>query len=77
MSELDNKLQALAEAQRDLYDYLGVTRREADDAGNFQQAKFYAHSTGLSDITVPFPEVLDYRKNKWRIADQRKRKCER
>jgi hypothetical protein len=69
MSELDEKLQALHKAQQDLYTYLGVTRREADDAGEFQRAKFYPHSTGLSDITVPYPEVLDYRKNKWRIAD--------
>ena len=71
MSELDEKLQALHTAQQDLYTYLGVTRREADDAGEFQRATFYPHSTGLSDIPVAFPEVLDYRKNKWRIADSR------
>jgi len=69
MTELDNKLRALTDAQRDLYQYLGVTRREADDAGDFHSAKFYAHSTGLSDIPAPFPEVLDYRGNKWRIID--------
>ncbi len=69
MSELDSKLQALEKAQRDLYDFLGITRREADDAGDFHRAKYYAHSTGLYDIPTAYPEVLDYRKNEWRIAD--------
>lgn len=69
MSELDNKLRQFQQAQRELYEYLGIVRHEGDNSQERLRAKRYSHSGGLIDIPSPYPEVLDYRTKQWRIAD--------
>lgn len=69
-SELDDKLRRFQQAQRELYDYLGVVRREGGRGAEPLRAKHYNHSGGLTDIPSPYPEVLDYRAKKWIVVDR-------
>ena len=61
MSELDEKLATFQQAQADLFNHLGISRRLTNGEVSTVPDLHYNHGSGNDDIPTPFPEVLDYR----------------
>ena len=68
MSTLNNKLYLFAQAQADLYNYLGISRRLTNGEMSEVENLHANHGSGNIDIPTAYPQVLDYRKQQWATA---------
>lgn len=71
MSTLDELLRQFQSAQRNIYNYLGISRQLPSRADSDVAILRHKHVSGSEDIPTAYPEILDYRGKEWRQASSR------